>query len=641
MEIRRTVSREHARLVFDGRDYWIEDLGSNNFTYLNRQIVLAATRLSFPCTLRLGTCVLELRLESRSSLDVSGPRSERHISNHSPTVDTLTLGLSINLQSGLRDHLQWASVLLEIAGIAAYGRRADEVQERVKECLARCLGVVSTDLHLRVGPNQLLGALEKLGLGTQDAKQVAEQLAGIGPYAPVLKTTAPGAKCVVWAVLRPEALDQTFALVLARRDGKTSDRAGSDEIDTVVAVSVRLAAPIIEALEENQNLRAAVKDSVPREPSDAAWTASVKANMWGGSPAFRYCLYCTEQAAMRYLPMDQGDGRLSTLFVLGESGTGKSALCKLIHSLSDRARKPFYELNCAAIPATLAESELFGHVRGAFSEAHKDKPGFFETANGGTLFLDEIGKTSTDFQSKLLKVLDSGEFRRLGSTDLGHTTCHVILAAAEDPEKLIQNGSLLAELWYRTGAFTITMPPLRERPGDIKLIVDAQLARLNENLPRSERKVLSPQALALLMAHPWPGNVRELLGCLRASHALTPANVNTIDVEHLPETFFRGLGAAGPGSRARVGGLNTNVTLDDAVQRLEREYYAALIGECEGNLSEVARRAGKAYQTVHSKLKAFREWLNTATDPTVEIERSRLRMLAGEHWHVIERPSAE
>jgi transcriptional regulator with GAF, ATPase, and Fis domain len=640
-EIRRTVSREHARLVSDGREYWIEDIGSNNFTYVNRRIVLAATRLSFPCTLRLGKCNIELQVESRPASATPKAPDLIQGTNRAQTVETLTLGLSANFQSGLREQLHWAAALLEISSIAAYGRRADDVRERVKDCLARRLGAVSADLLLRVESNDIQDSLQLLGMASKDAGRIAGQLATVGSEAPVKSMTIPGGKTAVWAILRPEVSERTSALVVVRYGGQSRSSVNSEQVDPVVAVCVRLAAPIIEALEENQSLRAAVKDSVLREPSEGAWAACCAASMWGSSQEFRYCVYCAEQAARRYLPMDPGNGMLPTVFVLGESGTGKSALCKLIHTLGDRARKPFCELNCAAIPTNLAESELFGYVKGAFSEAHKDKPGFFQTADGGTLFLDEIGKTSTEFQSKILKVLDSGEYRRIGSTETRRTTCHVILAAAEDPEKLVKDGRLLAELWFRTGAFTITMPPLRDRPGDIRQIVNEYLSRINRQLSPSERKALSPRALNLFMAHPWPGNVRELLGRIRAAHALAPPQSTMIDVDNLPGTFYRDLGADSPDFQARIRGVDTSITLDNAVERLEREYYAALIGECEGNLAEVARRAQKSYQTVHTKLKTLREWLNTATDPAQELEKSRLRAFAGEYWHVIERTPDE
>jgi len=279
----------------------------------------------------------------------------------------------------------------------------------------------------------------------------------------------------------------------------------------------------------------------------------------------------------------------------------------------------------------LAESELFGYEKGAHDRAFGAKPGLFEAATNGTLFLDEIGKTSPELQGKLLTVLETGQYRRLGSTRVHQAQCNVILAASEDPVQLCKEGELLEELWFRVGAFTITLPPLRERPGDIAVIAEKVQERLNAALPSQERKHLAPEALALLQTYPWPGNVRQLVQSLEVAYSLAPREARQVDPEHLPEHVLKGLGIGGGTTTTATPTVDLTQGLDENVQRLERDYLARLFAECEGNLSEVSRRAGKAYQTIHNKMKALRRWLDEARDPRMAAEIARLRDFLENH----------
>jgi DNA-binding NtrC family response regulator len=220
----------------------------------------------------------------------------------------------------------------------------------------------------------------------------------------------------------------------------------------------------------------------------------------------------------------------ATVLVRGESGTGKELIARAIHDNSTAASEPFVPVNCAALPSLLLESELFGHVRGAFTGASEARRGSFSIAGRGTIFLDEIGDTSLDFQSKLLRVIDDRAFLRVGAERAEPTEARVVAATHRNVEELVAAGRFREDLYYRLRVVEIRIPPLRERAGDIPLLVAHMLRRAARSLETAE-PVLSRAALDQLMAHDWPGNVRELENCLM--RAVVVAAGNVIRPEHL------------------------------------------------------------------------------------------------------------
>jgi transcriptional regulator with GAF, ATPase, and Fis domain len=199
----------------------------------------------------------------------------------------------------------------------------------------------------------------------------------------------------------------------------------------------------------------------------------------------------------------------STVIISGETGTGKGLVSKAIHENSHRNKKPFIQINCGAIPENLLESELFGHIRGAFTGATSDKPGKFERANGGTIFLDEIGDMSPDLQIKVLKVLEEGEFERVGGTKTIKVDVRIIAATHRNLEEEVKKGTFREDLFFRLHVIPLNLPPLRERTPDIPILIDHFLEQFNE-IKDKKLEGLSEEAMEVAMKYSWPGNVREL-----------------------------------------------------------------------------------------------------------------------------------
>ncbi len=242
----------------------------------------------------------------------------------------------------------------------------------------------------------------------------------------------------------------------------------------------------------------------------------------GESSAIRSVLDLVETVA----PTD------STVLLQGETGTGKELFARAIHECSKRSSRPFVRLNCAAIPVTLLESELFGHERGAFTGAATRKPGRFQTAHQGTLFLDEIGEIPFEVQAKLLRILQEGEFEMLGSNLTQKVNVRLIAATNADLQKMIVEKRFREDLYYRINVFPITIPPLRERRADIPLLIQHFVSTFAQQMKRSVDEIPA-KAIDALTEHPWPGNVRELQNLIERSVILTSGRTLQVPLESL------------------------------------------------------------------------------------------------------------
>jgi len=285
----------------------------------------------------------------------------------------------------------------------------------------------------------------------------------------------------------------------------------------------------------------------------------------------------------------------TTVLITGESGTGKEVIAQAIHRASPRASAPFVAINCAAIPESLLESELFGHVRGAFTGALADKAGLFEQAGGGTLLLDEVGELPLPLQSKLLRVLQEGEIRRVGDQRTRRVDVRLLAATARDLEAEAAAGRFREDLYYRLNVVTIHLPPLVERRADVKPLARHFAARLAGRLGRVV--VLSDDTLAWLEAQRWPGNVREL------EHAIERAAV-LADHEILQPADFRKEPLPAPRSPEEPGAGSG--TLRDAVEAAERQAIAAALQAAGGNRRAAAKQLGVSLRTLFYKIDRYR-----------------------------------
>jgi len=305
-------------------------------------------------------------------------------------------------------------------------------------------------------------------------------------------------------------------------------------------------------------------------------------NPIGRSPAMRGVL----DRIMRVAPMR------ATVLILGESGVGKELVARAIHFNSRRRDHPFIALNCAAMPASLIESELFGHEKGSFTGAHARARGKFEIAHDGTLFLDEISEMAPPTQAKLLRVLEEREFMRVGGDQSIRVDVRVIAATNSDLEAMVGQGTFRQDLYYRLKVVTIHVPPLRERRWDIPVLVETFLDELSR-ANAVPRKSIAPEALAALQTYQWPGNVRELKNLVESVLVSCPGDV--IRVEDLPPVVVRG--GAEPGH----GDLMPGMTLADA----ERELIRRTLEHTGGNRTHTAEMLGIGVRTLQRKIRSF------------------------------------
>jgi DNA-binding NtrC family response regulator len=305
----------------------------------------------------------------------------------------------------------------------------------------------------------------------------------------------------------------------------------------------------------------------------------------GNSPEMRKIYQVVELAAPT----------AASVLITGESGTGKELVAQTIHQLSPRASFPFIAINCAAIPETLLESEIFGHEKGAFTGAADRRQGCFELADRGTLFLDEIGEMTPATQVKLLRVLQERTFRRLGGRTEQSVDVRVIAATNIDPQEAVQKGTLREDLYYRLNVFAFRLPTLRERKEDLPLLVQAFIHEFNT---RNQRSIvgLDQQAMRLLEQYAWPGNVRELRNVIERATILAPGPF--IEVKHLPPV----LAQEPPAQHQAQLALSPGTTVEEA----ERRLIMMTLAHTRDNKTRAAEILGISLKTLHNKLNKLR-----------------------------------
>jgi two-component system response regulator HydG len=327
-------------------------------------------------------------------------------------------------------------------------------------------------------------------------------------------------------------------------------------------------------LRENANLRARATET---------WSLE---QIVGESPKMRELRQLIQTVA----PTD------ARVLVLGESGTGKELVAGALHSLSRRNEASYVRINCAAIPETLLESELFGHEKGAFTGALKQKPGRVEEADGGTIFLDEIGELPIDLQSKLLRALQEKEVRPVGGTKAMPVDVRVLAATNRDLEHAVAQGTFRKDLYFRLNVLTLRIPPLRQRKQDILLLVGHFLERLARST--GVQRNLSDDALKLMLSYDWPGNIRELENCIERACALTSGP--TIHLADLPTTIQNWREQSEPAAETLI--LRRGIL---PIAEMEKQAILGAIEQLHGDKLEAARLLGIGKTTLYRKLKEY------------------------------------
>ena len=294
----------------------------------------------------------------------------------------------------------------------------------------------------------------------------------------------------------------------------------------------------------------------------------------------------------------------ATVLVQGESGTGKELIARAIHLNSKRRDKPFIPVNCGALPETLLESELFGHMRGAFTGAVRDHPGWFERAEGGTLLLDEVGELPPALQVKLLRVLENREYSPVGSTQIRHTSARIVAATHRDLEALAREGRMRRDFLYRLNVVEIRVPSLRERRSDLPLLIRRLI---DQHAGRRGPKRLAPDAERLLLAYDYPGNIRELQNFLQRAVLLSEGDM--IEVHHLPEVLRQlqppAVEASSTDGEAPPLEQSFRAAKQRVVERFEHEYICGCLNKASGNISQAARMARIDYKNFYIKMQQY------------------------------------
>jgi len=449
------------------------------------------------------------------------------------------------------------------------------VQERVL--------IVEDDAAARAGLEQLVKSWGFIAESAGDGEEALEKVTSFRPAIVITDMVMPRMDgLALLRALQQQGADVTTLLLTAQGTVETAVEAMKEGAYDYLTKPVDLKRlkilldKIVERLETVREVKA-----LRRQLREHGTFGS----LIGSSPEMRKLYQIIEQAA----PTS------ASVLIMGESGTGKELVAQTIHQLSPRAAFPFVAINCAAIPETLLESEIFGHEKGAFTGASDRRQGCFEMADHGTLFLDEIGEMAPATQVKLLRVLQERTFRRLGGRQEQSVDVRVIAATNIDPAEAVQKGTLREDLYYRLNVFAMKLPRLRDRKEDLPLLVQAFI---NEFNARNQRSIagLDHEAMRLLEHYQWPGNVRELRNVIERATILAPGPF--IEAAHLPPVVTN---EPGPEPQAQVA-LGPGTTVEEA----ERRLIMMTLQHTRDNKTRAAEILGISLKTLHNKLNKLR-----------------------------------
>jgi DNA-binding NtrC family response regulator len=443
--------------------------------------------------------------------------------------------------------------------------------------------IVEDEANARAGYEALLRKWGYTVLGVASGEEALEQFAEFQPALVIADVELPGIDGLALLGRLGEELKNTPAIVITGRGSE--DRAvAAIEAGAFWYIEKPLRAPVLRALLDRALGRMRDKKQVAaltRQLRDSGKLGSLV----GNSKSMLEVLRVVELAA----PTS------ASILITGETGSGKEIVARTLHRLSPRADAPFVAINCSAIPESLMESEIFGHEKGAFTGAAERRLGCFELADGGTLLLDEIGEMHAPTQAKLLRVLEDGKVRRLGSKTETPVNVRVLAATNREPEDAVSKGSLRQDLFFRLNVFRIHLPPLREHKEDIPALVEVLLRELAAKHGKTVRGA-GTEVMDAFQSYPWPGNVRELRNVLE--RALIVCDRDVIGRAHLPPDFGHAPASAASGLSSMHFPVGTTV---DAV---ERELILQTLASTN-NKTRAAELLGISLKTLHNKLKEY------------------------------------
>jgi DNA-binding NtrC family response regulator len=466
--------------------------------------------------------------------------------------------------------------------VRAVGDTAVAVDDGTRVVQERVL-VVEDDAAARAGLEQLLRSWGFIAESAYDGEDALEKVTSFRPAIVITDMVMPRMDgLTLLRALQQQGADVTTLLLTAQGTVETAVEAMKEGAYDYLTKPVDLKRlkilldKIVERLETVREVKALRRQL--REHGTFG-------TLIGSSPEMRKLYQIIEQAA----PTS------ASVLILGESGTGKELVAQTIHHLSPRAGFPFVAINCAAIPETLLESEIFGHEKGAFTGAADRRQGCFELADHGTLFLDEIGEMTPATQVKLLRVLQERTFRRLGGRQEQSVDVRVIAATNIDPVEAVHKGTLREDLYYRLNVFAMKLPRLRDRKEDLPLLIQAFI---NEFNARNQRSIggVDREAMRMLEHYPWPGNVRELRNVIERATILAPGPF--IEASHLPPVLTH---EPGPVPQAQVA-LGPGTTVEEA----ERRLIMMTLQHTRDNKTRAAEILGISLKTLHNKLNKLR-----------------------------------
>lgn len=474
--------------------------------------------------------------------------------------------------------------------------------------------IVEDEVHARTGLTELVESWGYRAEGAADGQEGLERVQQWSPSIVVTDLKMPRMDGME-LLSRLGDLPQRIAVVMLTAQGSIESaveamRMGAFDYLPKPVDPTRLRAILQNA---SRQMSAVEEETIEETRKQVRETGSL-GPLVGSSPQMRAIYQLIERVAPSNV----------SVLVTGESGTGKELVARILHDLSSRRNKPFVAVNCAAIPETLIESEIFGHERGAFTGAIERRAGCFELAEEGTLLLDEIGEMPAATQAKLLRVLEDRRLRRLGSKAETPVDVRVIAATNKDPEKAVAEGELRGDLYYRLNVFSIQMPPLRDHLSDVGSIADRMVAEMNTRHSCAVTGI-EPALLDRLKSYRWPGNVRELRNTIERATIL--AGGGLLGVEHLPPHFGEPGFAPPPTGRSRsvaVGGVvmgdhiseaerfrkeeNTvRVEVGTTVDEAERQLILKTLNSTHNNKTKAAEILGISSKTLQNKLKEYHQ----------------------------------